>query len=438
MSELYRFPLKQSVGIKAVPCVIKGDDVHRGQPLAFQGNGLGCGICSSVTGQIHEVTEDEITVEASPEQDRDYVRLKSTEPLDLIREAGIVGLGGAGFPTWAKLAKPFDGSGTVIVNAAECEPILDHNLTRIRKNPEQLLRGLDIAMELVHAEHGIIAIKGIHKETIALLKEKLKNPRVKISLLENVYPAGEERAIVRDTMGVLLPPTALPSEAGAVVINAESCCRIEEAVDQKKPMIDKDLTVAGKIRGNEQDKLIQVFLDVPVGTPVRSFFERAGGKENHGLADTYGELIMGGPFTGHRTDLDAPVLKTTGGLIAAECFPKGPEKIGLLVCACGADEARLREIAKSMGSEVVGVAFCKQAEPVKNTRKCQNPGHCPGQVEKIMKLKKAGAQAVLISNCTDCTNTVMACAPKLGLPVYHCTDGALRAVNMKLIRRFKG
>ncbi|MFC0904324.1 hypothetical protein ACFHWD_06445 [Clostridium sp. MT-14] len=90
-----------------------------------------------------------------------------------------------------------------------------------------------------------------------------------------------------------------------------------------------------------------------------------------------------------------------------------------------------------MGSKVVGVEYCKQAKQVKNTRKCENPGKCPGQVQKVLALKKSGAQAVLISNCTDCTNTVMSCAPQLKLPVYHCTDGALRAVNYRMIRRFR-
>lgn len=435
MSTLFRFPLKQNVGLGAVPCVIEGDDVHRGQLLAVQGEGLGSNIFSSVSGRVTEVTDKDISVEPDAEQSPEYEKLKKTEPLDLIREAGIVGLGGAGFPTYAKLGKPFEKDGIVILNAAECEPILSHNMVRIAQNPSEVIAGMIIAMDIVHAEHGIIAIKGIHEKEIALLREKCTDPRIRIATLENVYPAGEERAIVRDTMGVLLPPDQLPLAAGAVIVNTETAYRIWEAVELKKPLIDKDMTVAGKIRGNEEDKLIRVFLDVPLGTPVSAMFEKVGGAENHGLADTYGEIIMGGPFTGKRTSLDAPVIKTTGGLIAAECFPKGPEKIGLLVCACGADEARLRQIAESMGSEVVGVEFCKQAQPVKNSRKCQNPGHCPGQVQKVLNLRKAGAQAVLISNCTDCTNTVMSCAPQLGLPVYHCTDGALRAVNDKLVRR---
>lgn len=247
--------------------------------------------------------------------------------------------------------------------------------------------------------------------------------------MPNIYPVGEERAVVREVLGTLLDAGSLPSKAGAVIINVETLQRMAEAVDAKKPLIDKDLTVAGKLNGPE----VQIFHDMPLGMAVSDVLERAGG-----LGKEYGELIMGGPFMGKRTTLDAPIVKTTGGIIATETFLPGPEKIGLLVCACGADEKRLREMAASMGSAVAGVAFCKQAHEVKpGVRKCDNPGHCPGQVQRVMTLKKEGAQALLISNCTDCTNTVMACAPQLHLPVYHCTDGALRAVHHKLIRRIK-
>lgn len=429
MEHLYRFPLKQHIGAQAAPAIVKGDKVVRGQLLASCGkNELGANIFSSVSGIVAEVKDEEIVIQAETEQSPDYRRLTETEPLALIREAGIVGLGGAGFPTYAKLAKPLSEGGVVIVNAAECEPILGHNIAAIEKNPSRLIRGLQIAMEVVNAERGIIAIKEIHTEAVQKLRQTLTDARIRIALLPNQYPMGEERAVIRECLGILLGTERLPMEANAIVINAETVCRIQEAVDLKKPLIDKDLTVAGKIRGNRN--LIRIFEDVPLGISVSEMFEKAGG-----LAESYGELIMGGPFTGKRTALEAPVIKTTGGLIAAECYPKGPDRIGLLVCACGADQVRLTEIAKSLGSKVVGVEYCKQAHPVKNSYKCENPGRCPGQVQKVMALKNTGAQAVLISNCTDCSNTVMSCAPKLGLPVYHCTDGALRAVNQKLIRR---
>ena len=90
-----------------------------------------------------------------------------------------------------------------------------------------------------------------------------------------------------------------------------------------------------------------------------------------------------------------------------------------------------------MGAEVVSVQACKQVVDVRGTMKCENPGNCPGQAEKVIKMKKAGAEVLLVSNCSDCTNTVMGVAPKLGLPVYHHTDHVLRSVNHVLVRRLK-
>lgn len=426
----YIFLMKQHVGAPSAPVVKKGDKVQRGQMIAAKPEGaLGANIFTSVSGTVASVEEDRIVVSESNTDFDGYLPLTGSTPKELIEESGMVGLGGAGFPTSVKLNAHFEQGGTVIVNAAECEPILSHNIARIEKEPEKLLAGLAIVMELVNAEKGIIAVKGVHKEAIADLKQANTKSNVSVFELENIYPMGEERAIVRETLGILLEPEQLPMAADAIVINAETVFRIREAVEEKKPLIDKDMTVAGKLKENAS---IHVLLDVPIGTSVGEVIDQVGG-----LGEEYGELIMGGPFTGKRTSLDAPVVKTTGGIIAAEMFFPGPEKIGLLVCACGANKERLEEQAASMGSEVVGVEYCKQAKEVKAARKCENPGRCPGQVQKVMALKKAGAQAVLISNCTDCSNTVMSCAPQLKLPVYHCTDGAMRSVNYKMIRRFR-
>lgn len=432
MQEIYSLLLSQGIGAPSAPVVSKGDRVARGQLIAACPEGkLGSNLHASVSGVVEDVTEKAILIRADAEQPEDYVKLTSEKPIDLIKEAGIVGLGGAGFPTYVKIGKPFTDGGIVIVNAAECEPILSHNVEFIEKHPEKIVRGLEIAMEVTNASEGAIAIKEIHPEAIAALKGAIKNPKIRVATLPNMYPMGEERAIVREVLGPILPVTALPMEAKAIIINAETTYRIAEAVDDKKPLIDKDMTVGGKING----ELIKTFFDVPLGTTVETMIERAGGIST----EDYGEIVMGGPFTGKRTSPESPVVKTCGGILVAEQFWKGPEKIGLLVCACGANKERLEQIAESMGSEVVGVEYCKQAlEPKPGAaRKCENPGRCPGQVQKVMALKKAGAQAVLISNCTDCSNTVMSCAPQLKLPVYHCTDGPLRAVNMKLIRKIK-
>lgn len=424
------FPLRQHIGVPSEPVVSAGAHVKRGQLIAKKPDAsLGANIFSSVDGTVDSVSETEIVINEENTDFSKYENLTETSPLKLIEESGLVGLGGAGFPTYVKLGKKFEKGGVIAVNAAECEPILSHNMERIEKEPEKLIEGLKIAMEVVNAERGVICLKHIHTEAIEILKNTIKDNNITIFELENIYPVGEERAIVRDALGVLLDPEQLPSAADAIVINAETLYRLREAVVDKKPLIDKDLTVAGKLKENAS---IHVFLDVPLGKSVETLIDMAGG-----LGPEYGEIIMGGPFTGKRTTLCEPIVKTTGGIIVAENFMPGPQKIGLLVCACGANKERLEEQAKSMGSEVVGVEYCKQARQVKNSLKCENPGRCPGQVQKVMSLKKNGAQAVLVSNCTDCTNTVMSCAPQLKLPVYHCTDGALRSVNYKMIRKFK-
>ena len=424
------FPLRQHIGVPSEPVISAGVHVKRGQLIAKKPDAsLGANIFSSVDGTVDSVNEAEIVINEENTDFSKYEKLTETSPLKLIEESGLVGLGGAGFPTYVKLGKKFESGGVIAVNAAECEPILSHNIDRIEKEPKQLIEGLKIAMEVVNAQRGIICLKHIHTKTIEILKSTIKDDNITIFELENIYPVGEERAIVRDALGVLLEPEQLPSAAGAIVINAETVYRLREAVIDKKPLIDKDLTVAGKLKENAS---IHIFRDIPLGESVGHVIDMAGG-----LGPEYGEIIMGGPFTGKRTTLSEPIVKTTGGIIAAENFMPGPKKIGLLVCACGANKERLEEQAKSMGSEVVGVEYCKQAKQVKNSLKCENPGRCPGQVQKVMSLKKNGAQAVLISNCTDCTNTVMSCAPQLKLPVYHCTDGALRSVNYKMIRKFK-
>ncbi|WP_276980100.1 proline reductase-associated electron transfer protein PrdC [Johnsonella ignava] len=424
------FPLKQHIGAASESIVVPKEHVHRGQLIAKRPEtSLGANIFSSVDGTVDSVSETEIIINEENTDFSKYESLKEIEPIKLVEESGLVGLGGAGFPTYLKLGKKFESGGVIAVNAAECEPILSHNIYRIEKEPQKLIDGLKIVLEITNAGKGIICLKGIHTEAIKILKNTIKDPNISIFELENIYPVGEERAIVRDALGVLLDPELLPLAADAIVINAETVFRLREAVVEKKPLIDKDITVAGKLKENASIHILQ---DIPLGKSVGEVIDTAGG-----LGHEYGEIIMGGPFTGKRTTLDAPIVKTTGGIIAAENFMPGPQKIGLLVCACGADKERLEEQAASMGSEVVGVKYCKQAKQVKNSLKCENPGKCPGQVEKVMALKKAGAQAVLISNCTDCTNTVMSCAPQLKLPVYHCTDGALRSVNYKMIRKFK-
>ena len=167
------FPFSQHIGAPSVPVVQPGDRVQRGQCIAEAGEGLGSPIYTSVSGMVLEVTGNAVIVRADDVQPKDYVPLTAQAPLECIRQAGIVGLGGAGFPTYQKLAVPFSHGGVVIANASECEPILNHNIDALEKDCRPMIRGLQMAMDLVHADKGVIAIKAIHGDAVRALHQAI-------------------------------------------------------------------------------------------------------------------------------------------------------------------------------------------------------------------------------------------------------------------------
>ena len=389
--EKIHIPLKQHVGGPCQAIVNVGDHVKRGQLVAVPA-GLGANIHASLSGVVEEITEMDIVVKLDKEQTDDYVRLEKTDDyLQKIKDAGIVGVGGAGFPTGIKFSTQIPG-GYLIANAAECEPILGHNVKFMEEQPEVLVRGMKYIMELTGAKEGYIAIKTKYRKALLALGKACKNePNISIKILPNMYPAGDERVIVRETLGVILQPGQLPLEANAIISNVETIKHVVNAIEEDKPLIDKDLTVGGRVQNPS------IFLDVPIGLPISVFIERAGGYIN-----PHGEIVRGGPFTGRPAKEDEPINKTTGGLLVAMPYPQEREKVGILICECGAQEERLRQIADGMGAEVVSVQMCKRMKPDKNGRlRCELPGICPGQAEKVLKMKKDGAKAVIAGTCQD-------------------------------------
>jgi len=428
MAVFLKFPLKMHVGAPDIAIVKEGQEVKRGECIA-EPNGLGAKIHASVTGKVSKITETEIVIEADDNQTEEYVKIKEFDNIvDTVYEAGVVGAGGAGFPTHIKLKTQIP-DGYIIANCVECEPVLGHNIKQLEENPEIVVKGIRYAMKATGAPNAYIGIKAKHKEAIASVNKYLKgDPSIKVKELIDIYPMGEERALIHAIFGVWLSTSQLPVEAKCVVLNGETLANIARAVDDRKPVIDKDITIAGKLTtGNKSNVLFQV----PVGTKITTLIEKCGGIDGE-----YGEVIIGGPYTGKAENLEAAVVtKTSGGAIVTIELPIYEGPLGLLVCACGANEDRLRDIAGKMKSDVVGVAVCKNVEVVKGANKCKTPGDCPGQIAAIMQLKKQGAKRVLVANCSDCTNTVMCIAPKLGIPVYHHTDHVFRTVDHELTRR---
>ena len=419
--------LKQHVGAPCKAVTEPGADVQRGTLIAVP-DGLGANIFSSVCGVVESVTDTEIVIRKKEEQSESYVKIPEGTKAEMVAYAGITGMGGAGFPTAVKLSADLHG-GYILVNAAECEPGLCHNIRQIEEQCDKIIRGVKYCMELTNASKAIFAIKKKNEKAVRVLKEALKEEEeITLHLLPDIYPMGEERAVVRECLGIELDPTQLPSAAKSIVINVETLARVAEAIDERKPCFSKNLTVIGKLNGGNQP---HVFMDVPVGTSVEELIERAGG-----IDGVYGEIIMGGPFTGKATTFDAPITKTTGGIIVTMEFPDlHGATIGLLVCACGGDEARMRDIAEKMNAKVVSVARCKQAAEMKNgALKCERPGNCPGQVKNSMQFKKDKCEYIVIGNCSDCSNTVMGSAPKMGLKVFHQTDHVMRTIGHPLYR----
>ena len=441
--------LRQHVGAPCAPCVAVGDKVKKGTLIATP-TGLGANIFSSVYGEVSEILEDRIVIKADAEQPDEFVPIDVPEDaskLDMIKAAGIVGMGGAGFPTGIKLN--IDLSATeqgefredinpelpkdfklehsyILINDSECEPGLAHNIKQTIEQTDKVIRGVKYCMEITKADKAIFAIKKKNREAVLALLDALKDEEnISVHLLPDIYPMGEERAVVRECLGVNLDTTQLPSAARSVVINLETVAKIAEAIEEKKPCISKNVTVRGNIKGGNE---AHVFMDVPVGISVGELIEMAGGLDKE---DSVGEIIMGGAFTGRAAELDSLQQDNRCNPYNIQNADLTDKKVGLLVCACGGNEARMRTIAEKMHGEVVSVCRCKQAIENKPGAplKCLRPGNCPGQVKNNMQFKKDGCEYIIIGNCSDCSNTVMASAPQMGLKVFHQTDHVMRAIG---------
>jgi Na+-translocating ferredoxin:NAD+ oxidoreductase RnfC subunit len=218
--------------------------------------------------------------------------------LEQIAEAGVVGAGGAGFPTHVKLAGKAD---TVLVNAAECEPLLHKDKEVLHQYADAVLEGLAIAMKSVGAKRGIVGIKGKYGEVIELLEPKLAGG-MEIVPLRDAYPAGDEFILVYDVLGRVIPPGAIPLAVDAVVVNVETLMNVARAADQ--PVTEKYLTIAGAVAN-------PVTLRVPVGISLAECVAAAGGPTVPDPNYVVGGVMMGYLEENH----DALVDKTTGGVI---------------------------------------------------------------------------------------------------------------------------
>ena len=226
--------------------------------------------------------------------------MKLNELKDLLREYGVVGAGGAGFPSYAKLS---DKADTVILNCAECEPLLKLHRQVLEEHTFEILTALSEIVKSTGAERGIIAVKDHYHSTIKAVESELEDfPLISISKLPPVYPSGDELILIKDVTGRLVEPGKLPITVGVVVCNVESVYNIYRAMNGK-PVTDKYVTIAGEVKRS-------VTVKAPLGTKVKELIELAGGYTCDNVA-----LISGGPMMGKLIEETAVVTKTTNAII---------------------------------------------------------------------------------------------------------------------------
>ena len=324
------FSMFQHIGAPAKPVVQKGDVVKVGTLLAEAGGFVSAPVYSSVSGKVNkidavldasgtrrmavivDVEGDEW--EESIDRSKDIVRLSDRPELDSktivekIKNAGIVGLGGATFPCHVKLTPPPGSKADcVIINAVECEPYLtaDHRL--MLEHPEEILVGVDLIMKAVNVTKGYVGIENNKPDAIKLMTEKAKQyPNIEIVPLKVKYPQGGEKQLIDAVIGRQVPaPPAIPINVGAVVQNVGTAFAIYEAVMKNKPLVDRIITVTGKSVKNPSNLLARL------GTPFQLLIDECGG-----LPEDTGKIIGGGPMMGKALlSLEVPMTKGSSGLL---------------------------------------------------------------------------------------------------------------------------
>ncbi len=325
---------------------------------------------------------------------------------DKVKQAGVVGAGGGGFPTHVKMASKAD---TVIANGAECEPLLHKDAVVMERQAAELVRGMQLAMEAVGAKTGVIGIKAKKKLAVEAVSAACKGTALRVQLLGDYYPAGDEYDLVYEVTGRLIPPGGIPIQVGVVVNNVESFVNIAAAA-AGKPVTDKWLTIAGAVRS-------PATLCVPVGTTYRDCLEAVGG-----LTTDDPVLCIGGLMMGQTTDdLDAPITKTATGVVI---LPRGHHVME-------------RKLKPSQVQAKIGKSACDQCRYC--TEYCPRflLGYAvePHQVMRSLAFTATGADywnqwAAMCCSCGLCT--LFACPEEL-YPKEACDDSktAMRRANVK-------
>ena len=317
------FPISQHIGAPAKPIVSVGDRVLVGQKIAEPAAFVSVPVHSSVSGMVTEIAEKphilgrpvlSIVVENDFKDEkvpgygetRDISKLDKKSLIGLIQEGGIVGMGGATFPTHVKLSPPDDKPiEYVIVNAAECEPFLTADHRALLEKTDEIIKGLQIVMDILGVKSGIIGIENNKKDAIVKMKDAVKDLPITVKTLKVKYPQGGEKQLIQAITKREVPSGGLPMDIGVVVLNTSTCIAIYQALVKQIPLTERIVTVTGIVKKPSN-------LVVKVGTSFGDVCEYVGG-----FTEQVEKLITGGPMMGiAQYSLDVAVIKGTSGILA--------------------------------------------------------------------------------------------------------------------------
>jgi len=318
------YPLSQHIGAPAKAIVAKGDRVLVGQKIAEAGGFVSAPVYATVSGTVKAieprrvVTGDNV-MSIIVENDGQYEEAETMLPvkpleqmskediINTVKEAGIVGMGGAGFPTFIKLSpKEPDKIEYVIANCAECEPYLTSDYRRMIEEPEKVVGGLKIILKLFDNAQGILAVEDNKPDCIQKLKELTANePRIKVMGLKTKYPQGAERTLIYATTGRQINSSMLPADAGCVVNNVDTIAAVYMAVTEGRPLMERIVTVTGDAIKHPRNYKVRI------GMNYHELVEEAGGFKQEPE-----KIICGGPMMGFAMfGLDVPTTKTSTALL---------------------------------------------------------------------------------------------------------------------------
>ena len=343
------YPLQQHIGAPASTLVKVGDKVLRGQKIADAQDLISAAIHAGSSGTVSHIGEQliphpsglsapciTITTDGQDKELKhtpcaDFRQLSALELVNIIRESGIVGLGGAAFPTAIKLdqqhkTKPIQ---TLILNGAECEPYISCDDRLLKERANKVIQGIEVLLHMLVCEQAILAVEDNSPETFKAIQTAIKdnaNPVINVVKIPTIYPTGGEKQLIKTLTGQEVPNGSIPADIGVVSLNVGTVYAVQQAVIEGKPLTSRIVTVTGEGVKKPHN------LDVRIGTPISSLIEVC-----QGYTQQAERLIMGGPMMGYAVSSDEiPLVKASNCILVASKHEAITEKQAMPCIRCGA------------------------------------------------------------------------------------------------------